>query len=69
MNEQNLIYYKEGLNQNQITNEIKTNYINMKEILNMDNIDIINMAKNIFANIGYKNLNIDNDLLHQYLFN
>ena len=69
MNEQNANYYKEGLNQNQITNEIKTNYINMKEILNMDNLDIMNMAKNIFSNIGYKNLNIDNDLLNQYLFN
>ena len=69
MIEQNVNYYKDGLNQNQITNEIKTNYINMKEILNMDNLDIMNMAKNIFSNIGYKNLNIDNDLLNQYLFN
>ena len=41
----------------------------MKDILKMDDINIMNIAKNIFSNIGYKNLNIDNDLLNQYLFN
>ena len=68
MNELNTNYYKEGLNLNPAT-EQKPNYILMKDILKIDDIDIMNIAKNIFSNIGYKNLNIDNDLLHQYLFN
>ena len=68
MNELNANYYKESLNQNPAT-EQKPNYILMKDILKVDDIDIMNIAKNIFSNIGYKNLNIDNDLLHQYLFN
>ena len=68
MNELNTNYYKEGLNQNPAT-EQKQNYILMKDILKMEDINIMNIAKNIFSNIGYKNLNIDNDLLHQYLFN
>ena len=68
MNELNANYYKESLNQNPAT-EQKPNYILMKDILKVDDIDIMNIAKNILSNIGYKNLNIDNDLLHQYLFN
>ena len=68
MNELNTNYYKEGLNQNPAT-EQKPNYIFMKDILKIEDINIMNIAKNIFNNIGYKNLNIDNDLLHQYLFN
>ena len=68
MNELNANYYKESLNQNPAT-EQKPNYILMKDILKMEDINIMNIAKNIFSNIGYKNLNIDNDLLHQYLFN
>ena len=68
MNELNANYYKESLNQNPAT-EQKQNYILMKDILKMEDINIMNIAKNIFSNIGYKNLNIDNDLLHQYLFN
>ena len=68
MNELNTNYYKEGLNLNPAT-EQKPNYILMKDILKMEDINIMNIAKNIFSNIGYKNLNIDNDLLHQYLFN
>lgn len=68
MNELNANYYKESLNQNPAT-EQKPNYILMKDILKIDDINIMNIAKNIFSNIGYKNLNIDNDLLHQYLFN
>ena len=68
MNELNTNYYKEGLNLNPAT-EQKPNYILMKDILKIEDINIMNIAKNIFSNIGYKNLNIDNDLLHQYLFN
>ena len=68
MNELNANYYKESLNQNPAT-EQKPNYILMKDILKIEDINIMNIAKNIFSNIGYKNLNIDNDLLHQYLFN
>lgn len=68
INELNINYYKEGLNLNPAT-EQKPNYILMKDILKIDDINIMNIAKNIFSNIGYKNLNIDNDLLHQYLFN
>ena len=56
MNELNSNYYKEGLNQNPAI-EQKPKYILMKDILKMEDINIMNIAKNIFNNIGYKNLN------------